>query len=342
MILSVLKNRSVSINERGLTSTDWTVYNDGTKRTQYSTKPTSDITIETVVVDGFALLQKDTVGITTSAARCFTASGMVLTQTDSLLAGGKPYLITEMRDALGRSTGFTYAKNGTTLQPVATRPLAIQKDGTWYTYGWDLTKNICEVYGQHGYIRTACTYAPYGEVTAEGDVTQPIQWSSEYNDAEPGLIYYNYRHYNPVEGKWIGRDIINSNNMYKFLSGAPYAIDILGGFSFYLALGVFIYVGAVGYVALRRHMDDLGEQNGKVRVYAPNAFYGVKLYKKIGDRLSTLHYSRIVYDREEFNDLLKEVHIKSACKCIKEITVAVHGRYESDTQKVLLHLEVKI
>ena len=33
-------------------------------------------------------------------------------------------------------------------QPVATRPLAIQKDGTWYTYGWDLTKNICEVYGQ--------------------------------------------------------------------------------------------------------------------------------------------------------------------------------------------------
>ena len=37
-------------------------------------------------------------------------------------------------------------------QPVATRPLAIPKDSTWYTYGWDLTKNICEVYGQHGYI----------------------------------------------------------------------------------------------------------------------------------------------------------------------------------------------
>ena len=22
-----------------------------------------------------------------------------------------------------------------------------QKDSTWYTYGWDLTKNICELYG---------------------------------------------------------------------------------------------------------------------------------------------------------------------------------------------------
>ena len=33
-------------------------------------------------------------------------------------------------------------------QPVATRPLTIQKDGTWYTYGWDLTKNICELTAQ--------------------------------------------------------------------------------------------------------------------------------------------------------------------------------------------------
>ena len=39
-------------------------------------------------------------------------------------------------------------------QPVATRPLASQKDGTWYTYGRDLTKNICEVFEQNGYIRS--------------------------------------------------------------------------------------------------------------------------------------------------------------------------------------------
>ena len=78
-------------------------------------------------------------------------------------------------------------------QPIATRPLAIQKDATWYSaparlasqdsrsqvcsrlgvwllkshpaYGWDLTKNICELYGSNGYIRTAYTYTPNGEVT---------------------------------------------------------------------------------------------------------------------------------------------------------------------------------
>ncbi len=45
-------------------------------------------------------------------------------------------------------------------QPIATRPLAIQKDGSWFTYGWDFTKNICELYGSNGYIRTAYTYTP--------------------------------------------------------------------------------------------------------------------------------------------------------------------------------------
>ena len=117
-------------------------------------------------------------------------------------------------------------------QPIATRPLAIQKDGTWYTYGWDLTKNICEVFGPAGYIRTAYTYAPYGEVTSEGDVTQSIQWSSEFNDTELALVYYNFRHYNPVDGRWMERDPFTNNNSYKhlyvFVNNKMYVSDILG------------------------------------------------------------------------------------------------------------------
>jgi len=76
-------------------------------------------------------------------------------------------------------------------QPEATRSLAIRKDGTWYAYGWDLTRNVTEIFGKAGYLRMVYTYTPYGEVSAEGDVTRPSQWSSEYNDEEFGLIYYN-------------------------------------------------------------------------------------------------------------------------------------------------------
>ena len=69
-------------------------------------------------------------------------------------------------------------------QPTATRPLALQKDGTWFTYGYDITKNVCELFGPNGYIRTAYSYAPFGAVTESGDVSQPFQWSSEVYDSE--------------------------------------------------------------------------------------------------------------------------------------------------------------
>ena len=93
------------------------------------------------------------------------------------------------------------------LQPLATRPLAIQKDGTWFTDGYDLTKNICEVFGPAGYIRTAYSYAPFGAVTAsDNSVVQPFQWSSEVYDSELDLVYYNYRHYSPSLGRFLSRD----------------------------------------------------------------------------------------------------------------------------------------
>ncbi len=113
-------------------------------------------------------------------------------------------------------------------QPIATRPLAaIQKDGTWYTYGRDLTKNICELFGPAGYIRTTYTYTPFGTVTATGDVTQPIQWSSEYADEELDLIYYNYRHYNAKDGRWINRDFLDYSYLFcwNYVSGS---YDYLG------------------------------------------------------------------------------------------------------------------
>ena len=116
-------------------------------------------------------------------------------------------------------------------QTTATRPLAIQINGTWFTYGWDLTKNICEVYGQHGYIRTAYTYTPYGSVTMSGDLIQSIQWSSEYHDTELALVYYNYRHYNPTDGRWLGRDTegeLAGVNLYVYTTEPIHKYDLKG------------------------------------------------------------------------------------------------------------------
>ena len=108
-------------------------------------------------------------------------------------------------------------------EPVATRPLAIQKNATWYTFGHDLTKNVTELYKTDGTIATAYDYTPYGAVTATG-IDQPFQWSSEVFDAEFGMVYYNYRHYNPSDGRWINRDPIAEQggaNLYGFVENKP-------------------------------------------------------------------------------------------------------------------------
>ncbi len=44
-------------------------------------------------------------------------------------------------------------------------------------------------------FRAAYSYAPCGETTASGDVFQPFRRSSEFDDEELGLVYYNYPQY---------------------------------------------------------------------------------------------------------------------------------------------------
>ena len=133
------------------------------------------------------------------------------------------------------------------LEPVATRPLALVQAASLYCYGWDFNKNVTEVFDARGTLAATYDYSPYGIVGSTGNLVQPVQWSSEMNDEELALVYYNYRYYNPADGRWINRDpieqfdlsdIINSSNndpiknYYNFNKNRqPYTIDNLGLFS---------------------------------------------------------------------------------------------------------------
>lgn len=115
-------------------------------------------------------------------------------------------------------------------QPVSTRPLAIQKNGTWYSYGWDSNKNICEIYATNGYIVSTQTYTPSGASYSNDSTGQPINWSSEYKDSETNLIYYNYRYYNPERGRWTSRDLMSEKHEHNryFFSISPSSFDWMG------------------------------------------------------------------------------------------------------------------
>ncbi|MCC8148056.1 RHS repeat-associated core domain-containing protein [Akkermansia sp.] len=106
------------------------------------------------------------------------------------------------------------------LEPVATRPLALVQNVALYCYGTDFNKNVTEVFDGQGAIAAAYDYSPYGTVAKTGNLDQPVQWSGEMNDEELALVYYNYRCYNPVDGRWINRDPIAEQggwNLYEML-----------------------------------------------------------------------------------------------------------------------------
>ena len=77
------------------------------------------------------------------------------------------------------------------LEEMATRPLTLVQDASLYCYGTDFNKNVTEVFDGQGTIAAAYDYSPY--VTGTGSLVQPVQWSSEMNDHELALVYYNYR-----------------------------------------------------------------------------------------------------------------------------------------------------
>ena len=109
------------------------------------------------------------------------------------------------------------------LEPVATRPLALVQDASLYCYGVDFNKNVSEVFDREGAVAAIYDYSPYGAVTGTGSLGQPVQWSGEMHDEEPALAYYNYRFYNPADGRWINRDPIAEQggwNFYAFVGNS--------------------------------------------------------------------------------------------------------------------------
>ncbi|KAA3295356.1 RHS repeat-associated core domain-containing protein, partial [Akkermansia sp. BIOML-A6] len=99
----------------------------------------------------------------------------------------------------------------------------------------DALKNVTSLFDDQQARRARYEYAPFGALlTAQGDMAQDnrFRFSCEYADDELGLVYYNYRHLNPADGRWINRDPIQEQggwNIYGFIKNSPKNMfDILG------------------------------------------------------------------------------------------------------------------
>ena len=87
-----------------------------------------------------------------------------------------------------------------------------------YAYTLDANKNASDLTDALGNVVAHYEYSPFGTHVATGSYSgNPFRFSSEVFDSETGLIYYNYRCYNPSLGRWINRDPIEEQggwNLY--------------------------------------------------------------------------------------------------------------------------------
>ena len=89
-----------------------------------------------------------------------------------------------------------------------------------YTYHADANKNITDLTDSAGVNVAHYEYSPFGQIvksTGSYAATNVFTWSGEYLDRETGLIYYNFREYDPQLGRWLSRDPAGENggiNLY--------------------------------------------------------------------------------------------------------------------------------
>ena len=112
-------------------------------------------------------------------------------------------------------------------EPVATRPLVWQTNNSDYFYAHDGNKNVSEVVDVDDGIVAHYEYASFGAaIVSQDELAESNTWrfSSEYADSELGLVYYNYRFYNPVNGRWIGRDPIVEEGFLRLIGSEKVAL----------------------------------------------------------------------------------------------------------------------
>ena len=150
-------------------------------------------------------------------------------------------------------------------ESVATRPLAWFRDHSVAYYTHDGNKNVSEVVAAKDMVTAHYEYTPFGESVAQSReiaFDNPWRFSSEYAEDVIGLVFYNFRHYEPTAGRWLSRDPMAerlSCNLYAILDNAvSLRNDFLGLFGdgyedvCVEIKGEWEYYDQIGYVWVER------------------------------------------------------------------------------------------
>ena len=158
-------------------------------------------------------------------------------------------------------------------------------------------------------------YAPFGAVTraisasAITDNTfttdNPFRFSSEYHDDTLGLVYYNYRHYNPIDGRWVLTDLLSFYSDYNFLNNSPiYKIDFLGNIDTLFVFSLPPLSLDRNTLLRKRYGEDARFHNHPIAFTRPNVSVSFNCYCDDfgileGEITATLYIDTYIYDESD-------------------------------------------
>ncbi len=202
-------------------------------------------------------------------------------------AGGVGGLLLCMDHLTGQSHFPTYDGNGNVMALIHANP------GSAAT--------VDAVYEYDPFGRTLRANGP----AAEGN---PFRFSTKFTDEETGLVYYGFRYYSPVEGRWLGRDPLGESggrNLYRFcLNGAVSNID---------NAGLTVVSSSDGFTSSN---SNHGPESGPQCPQLPVRSNGTGKWNP--------------GDLEKFiNRLKKDKEAQNPCDCTKDLDLQMHGSASS-------------
>ncbi len=103
--------------------------------------------------------------------------------------------------------------------------LNLKTAGQNYAYLYDGKGNVEAVLDSAQAVVAAYRYDPFGVLLAKtGSFEQPFGFSTKRYDARTGLVFYEYRPYDPPRARWLTRDPLGEAggmNLYAFVGNNP-------------------------------------------------------------------------------------------------------------------------
>ena len=176
-----------------------------------------------------------------------------------------------------------------------------------------------------GTVAAHYEYGPFGElIRATGSKKDDFnfRFSTKYQDAETGLLYYGFRYYDPVTGRWPNRDPIEEQgglNLYGMVGNdSVNAWDWLG-----LWMEDYVIEDSITLEDRRRYWFDLVVRRGKVKPGLPQDLLRQWLWARGDYHISKDDFIKHVWqngnDLTTDDDLIKD--LESACAAGKSSSV---------------------